>query len=108
MLLFGAKRVVNITPPELQQRLEKGEKPQIIDVREPWEYKEGHIPGSILRPLGQIRIWSKELNQDDEIVLLCRTGARSETAFQYLQAAGFKNLKNVRGGIVDWRGPVEH
>ncbi|MFZ5824290.1 MAG: rhodanese-like domain-containing protein [Bacillota bacterium] len=103
--LFGP-RMNNISTAELQARLEKGEKPIIIDVREPWEYAEGHVPGSILKPVGQIRSWSNQLKKDDEIILICRTASRSAMAYQYLAALGFTNLRNVAGGIVTWRGAV--
>ncbi|HEY3366977.1 MAG TPA: rhodanese-like domain-containing protein [Symbiobacteriaceae bacterium] len=106
MFAFGANRIVNITPADVKQRLEAGEKPLLIDVREPWEHAEGHIPGSILHPLGQIRAWSGALNKQDEIIVYCRTASRSVGAAQYLQAMGFKNVKNMSGGIIFWRGAV--
>lgn len=107
MFSFGASRVQNITAQELQSRLEAGEKPVIIDVREDWEYEEGHVPGSILRPLGDIRNWANEFDKSKEIILVCRTASRSGVAYRYLKANGFKNLKNMIGGIITWRGEVE-
>jgi rhodanese-related sulfurtransferase len=106
MFAFGSARAVNISPVELQQRIEKGEKPVIVDVREPWEYAEGHIPGSVLRPLGQIRAWASEFKTADELVLVCRTASRSAAAYRFLQSQGFTNLKNMSGGMVMWRGKV--
>ncbi|MFZ5817160.1 MAG: rhodanese-like domain-containing protein [Bacillota bacterium] len=105
MFAFGP-RMNNISTAELQSRLEKGEKLTVIDVREPWEYAEGHVPGSLLRPLGQIRSWAQEFNKKDEIILICRTASRSAMAYQYLTAMGFTNVKNVSGGIITWRGAV--
>ncbi len=105
MLGFGA-RITNVSAGELQDRLAKGGKLTVIDVREPGEYAEGHIPGSVLRPLDQIRTWGHELNKDEEIFLVCRSGARSTVAYKYLQSLGFKNLRNVSGGIITWRGSV--
>jgi len=105
MFGFGPK-MNNITTAELQARLERGEKPIIVDVREPWEYAEGHVPGSVLKPLGNIRAWAGELNKNDEILLICRTASRSAMAYQYLTAQGFRNVKNVAGGIITWRGAV--
>lgn len=107
MFGFGAAKLPQIHASELQKQLEGGAKPLIIDVREPWEYAEGHIPGSLLRPLGQIRTWAGKLNPQDEIVVYCRTASRSASATQYLQTAGFKNVKNMSGGIISWRGKVE-
>lgn len=106
MLAF-ATRMVNVTTNELQERLKKGEKPTIIDVREPWEYAEGHVPGSVLKPVGQIYSWIKEYDKAAEIYLICRTASRSAAACRFMQAQGFKNVRNVSGGIISWRGPIE-
>jgi len=105
--MFGFGPKLNaISTAELQERLEKGEKLTIIDVREPWEYAEGHVPGSVLKPLGEIRTWANELKKQDEILLICRTASRSAMAYQFLNRMGFTNLKNVSGGMVTWRGKV--
>lgn len=106
MLAFGA-RMAAVTTGELQVRLGKGERPVVIDVRDPWEYAEGHIPGSVLRPLGQIRSWVNEFDKGAEIFLICRTAARSAMAYQFMHALGFKNVRNVSGGIITWRGAIE-
>lgn len=103
---FGP-RIEEISTAELQTRLEKGEKLVIIDVREPDEYAAGHVPGAVLKPLGQIQTWARELDKDEEILLFCRSGNRSSQAYRYLHSQGFTKLKNVAGGILDWRGPVE-
>lgn len=105
MFGFGPK-MASISTAELQARLERGERPVIIDVREPWEYAEGHVPGAVLKPLGQIRSWAAELNRNDEILLICRTASRSAMAYQFLTRLGFTNVKNVEGGMVTWRGKV--
>lgn len=107
MFAFGAPRMVNISTADLQQRLAAGENPLVIDVREDWEYEEGHVPGSVLKPLGYIRQWAQELDKNEEILLICRTASRSAAAYQYLKSLGFSNLKNVSGGIITWRGPIE-
>lgn len=104
--LFGPK-MNTISTAELQSRLEAGEKLTIIDVREDWEYAEGHVPGSVLKPLGQIRTWANLLDKNKELLLICRTASRSAMAYQFLNSAGFTNLKNVTGGMVTWRGAVE-
>lgn len=107
MFAFGMPRMNNISAMDLQQGLASGEKPVIIDVREDWEFAEGRIPGSILRPLHQIRRWSQEFRKDQDIVLVCRTASRSAVAYQFLQSLGFTKLRNMSGGIVTWRGAVE-
>lgn len=106
MFGFGPK-INTVTTAELEDRLKKGDKLTIIDVREPWEYAEGHIPGSVLKPLGQIRAWAAEFDKNTELHLFCRSASRSAQAYQFLNAMGFKNLKNVGGGMIAWRGPVE-
>lgn len=106
MFNFGA-RTLDISTHELKERLDKGESLTVIDVREPWEYAEGHVPGSILRPLGQIRTWASEFDHENELILICRTASRSAVAYQVLQTMKFKNLRNVSGGIITWRGKVE-
>jgi len=105
MFGFGPK-IASITTAELQDRLERGEKLTIIDVREPWEYAEGHVPGAVLKPLGQIQTWAAELSKNDEVLLICRTASRSAMACQFLTRMGFTHVKNVEGGMVAWRGKV--
>ncbi|MHB9144868.1 MAG: rhodanese-like domain-containing protein [Symbiobacteriia bacterium] len=100
-------QVNNISAKELQDQLTAGRQVTVIDVREPWEYEEGHIPGSTLLPLGQIPQWSKTLDKDEEIILVCRSGSRSVGAYQYLDRLGFTNLRNMVGGMITWRGSVE-
>ncbi|RPF52160.1 sulfurtransferase TusA family protein [Aquisalibacillus elongatus] len=90
----------------LKDRLEGDEQITILDVREPAEYAFGHIPGSINIPLGELEDRSEELNQDDDIHVICRTGNRSDLAAQKLSGKGFSSVKNVVPGMKDWDGPV--
>ncbi|HYG60474.1 MAG TPA: rhodanese-like domain-containing protein [Symbiobacteriaceae bacterium] len=105
MFGFGT-RTVNVTTQELQEKIKRGEKLTVIDVREPWEYAEGHLPGSVLRPVGQIRTWANDYDKEAELYLICRTASRSAVAAKFLQSLGFKNVRNVSGGIISWRGQV--
>jgi rhodanese-related sulfurtransferase len=92
-----------ITVEELKARRDAGAKLRLIDVREPSEYNVAQIEDSELKPLGQIQQWSQELkDKDEEIVIHCHHGMRSERACQYLSAQGFNNVKNLIGGIDDW------
>jgi len=92
-----------ITVEELKAKLDAGEKFRLIDVREPSEYSVAKIEGSDLRPLGQIVNWAQEpADKDEEIVLHCHHGMRSDRACQYLAAQGFTNVKNLIGGIDEW------
>ena len=74
----------------------------IIDVREPNEYAQIRARGAVLLPLGRLNNRTKDLPRDREILLMCRTGARSANATQFLAANGFENVTNVNGGIMAW------
>ncbi|ALS21505.1 MULTISPECIES: rhodanese-like domain-containing protein [Paenibacillus] len=91
-----------ITPAEVKQRIESGEKLFILDVREPEEIALGMIPGAKSIPLMQIPERLAEIPQDGETILVCRSGNRSGRAYEYLEAQGFKGLKNMTGGMLEW------
>jgi rhodanese-related sulfurtransferase len=74
----------------------------IIDVREPNEYDQLRARGAVLLPLGRLNSRVKDLPRDRQLLLMCRTGGRSQNATQFLQAQGFDNVSNVSGGIVAW------
>lgn len=74
----------------------------LIDVREPWEYDEVHIPGITLIPMNQIPDRLDEIPRDREVIVTCRTGNRSGQVTDYLRQAGFDNVHNMAGGIVAW------
>ncbi len=95
----------NITVQELKARIDSGEKLNIIDVREPDEYKEFNINGKLV-PLGQIMSMQlDELDgmQNEELIIHCRAGRRSVQACMMLETAGFTNLVNVEGGTLAWQ-----
>ena len=97
----------DISVSELKKRLDADEKDFIfIDVREPYEYAEFNL-GAQLIPLGIIvQAASGELadDKDAEIIVHCRSGARSGQAKMILTNMGFKNVRNVLGGVLAWRG----
>ena len=74
----------------------------LIDVREQYEYDEGHIPGVTLIPLGTIPNRLDEIPTDKEVIFLCRSGNRSNQATQFLQQQGFDNIHNMLGGMNAW------
>jgi rhodanese-related sulfurtransferase len=88
-----------ISPLEVKEKREEGESFILLDVREPSEYQAAHIDGSLLIPLGQLSTRMNELDPDKEIITLCHHGIRSQTALGLLVRAGFKNVKNLTGGI---------
>jgi len=92
----------NISPLDLKTKLDRGEKPVLLDVREPWEYQLAHIDGSLLIPLNEIAARKEEIESETEVVILCHHGIRSLAALEYLRRQGFTNLKNLAGGIDAW------
>lgn len=73
----------------------------LLDVREDWEYAAGHIPGTVLIPLGQLSNRLSELPTDKTIVAICRSGNRSTQATQLLKQSGF-TVHNMEGGMLAW------
>ena len=96
-----------ITSVELKQRMDRGDRPRIIDVREPNEYQINRIPGSELIPLGEVPKRYRELDPDEEIVVHCKMGSRSAKAADFLRSVGFKRVLNLKGGILDWIDKVD-
>lgn len=93
-----------ITPEEVKQRLEAGEKLNLVDVREPGEHADFNI-GGILHPLGRIREMDAdglEDLKDKEVIVYCRSGNRSGQAAMMLETMGFTNVKNLIGGMLSW------
>jgi SulP family sulfate permease len=95
--------VAGISPQTLWQQLSNGQRlPLVIDVREPREFKRGHIPGALLIPLSTLFSEEPTLPQDRDIVLVCRSGRRSRQAASLLQNEGYENLLILRGGMLAW------
>ncbi|MGE5702990.1 MAG: sulfurtransferase TusA family protein [Clostridia bacterium] len=103
----AAKYPHTITTKELQEKRENQEQITILDVREPAEVGFQRIPGAISIPLGVLESRLRELNPEDEIAVVCRSGNRSDLACQLLAEKGFKNVKNVLSGMNEWTGPIE-
>jgi len=74
----------------------------IIDVRELEEFAVGRIPGATLIPLGELASRTDEVPADKPVVMVCRSGNRSAQAVQILQKAGFTNIHNMTGGMIEW------
>lgn len=99
--------VPEITPVELKRLMDEKKMPVLIDVREPHEFEICRIPGSTLIPLGEVPARMHELNSADEIVVHCRSGARSAQAVNFLMKAGFRKIHNLQGGILAWSDQVD-
>src|SRR5882672_2417378 len=95
------------TSVDLKKRIDAGDDVFILDVREPNEYQICRIPGSVLIPLGELPRRYAELPKDKDIVAHCKMGGRSAKAQEFLQSVGFKRVKNLRGGILDWIDKVD-
>ncbi|HZD57828.1 MAG TPA: molybdopterin-synthase adenylyltransferase MoeB [Anaerolineales bacterium] len=99
----------DITAIELAERLRNdGQHIKLIDVREPHELEISKIDGAKLIPLGQLAARMSELDSADEIVLFCKSGTRSARALELLASAGFRKMKNLKGGINAWAREVDH
>jgi rhodanese-related sulfurtransferase len=97
--------MTNITAEEVKQRLDAGEKLHLIDVREPHENAEFNIGGKLL-PIGHIQSMQTEEIEDlknEEVILYCRSGNRSGISAAILDQLGFKNTKNLTGGMLGWQ-----
>ena len=89
----------NITPRGLKSRLDAGERPVLLDVREPWEFELARIEGSKLIPMSRLEERFAELDPDAETVVICHHGNRSAYVAQALRRAGFENVLNLDGGL---------
>jgi phage shock protein E len=82
----------------------------VLDVREQWEYDEGHIPGVVHIPMNDVPGRLSEIPTDKTVIVSCRSGNRSGQVSAYLRDAGFSNIHNLDGGILAWQSaglPVE-
>jgi len=89
----------NITASGLKRRLDAGEHPILLDVREPWEFELARIEGSKLIPMSQLGERFTELDPGAETVVICHHGNRSSYVTQALQRAGFEKVLNLEGGL---------
>jgi rhodanese-related sulfurtransferase len=97
--------MTNISVEELRKRMEAGEKINLIDCREPHEYAEFNIGGQLI-PIGRfqtMQVDELEDLKDEEVIIHCRSGNRSGQACLLLDTMGFKNTRNVVGGMLEWQ-----
>jgi rhodanese-related sulfurtransferase len=94
---------MDITVQELKEKLDNGEKFVFLDVREPWEFEEFNL-GAQLIPVGSFmdHLGDLEEHRNDEIIVHCRSGARSGMAKNILESYGFTNVRNTLGGVLAW------
>lgn len=99
--------VQQLSAQELAERLKSDNKPTVLDVREQWEYDIAHIPSSRLVPLSELQMTVATLDKNDDFVVMCHSGMRSEMAAQWMQAQGFSRVANLAGGIESWSLTVD-
>lgn len=93
--------IVALSPQDAHTKLsQKGV--VMIDVREPDEYRAGHVKGSTLMPLGTVSQRWQELSSFEEVIVICRSGNRSMVACRQLSALGITKVANLHGGIMAW------
>lgn len=96
-----------ISAEELKERMERGDKLEVIDVREEDEYEVARIEGVRLLPLSRFPEWAGTLSPEAEIVFMCHHGIRSAQVCSYLAREGFENLYNLAGGIDAWSCEID-
>ena len=94
-------------PMELKARLAAGDKLQLLDVRQDWEFQTARIEGSILIPMGQVASRIAELDSAAETVVICHHGGRSMQVAGLLEQLGFPNVINLAGGVDAWARSVD-
>lgn len=101
------KHARTISNEELEQKLKDSPNVKIVDVREPAEFAFSSIPGAVSIPFGQLEQRAGELDKDEELYLICRTGNRSDMAAQLLAEKGYDRVVNVVPGMSAWKGSVQ-
>lgn len=95
-----------ISAKDVQKDLGQGQALNLIDVREVDEVEAGHIPGTLHIPLGLLEFRMNELSKNESYIIVCRSGARSGRATQFLESQGF-DVANMVGGMLAWEGEVQ-
>lgn len=102
------KRAPSISPAEARTYVEQRRLSEyrLLDVRQPVEYEQGHLPGALLIPLSDLQGSLGHIDQDKTVIVYCRSGNRSLSATNLLRSAGFKNVFNMDGGILSYGGTI--
>ena len=99
--------MAEITPQELKTRLERDDRPLLLDVRQDWETKLCRLANAVHIPIEEIEFRTGELDPNDEIVVYCHQGVRSAAVADYLRQLGFRDVKNLSGGLDAWARAVD-
>lgn len=95
-----------LSPGEVDEAIHEGKSIVVIDVREPGEFADGRIPSAKNIPLRDVQARAAEIPRDQEVVLVCRSGNRSEVAWEQLLKLGYTRVHNMEGGMKAWQGEV--
>jgi adenylyltransferase/sulfurtransferase len=98
--------IPQITVTELKQRIDAGQAPFILDVREPFEYQIANIGGKLI-PQGEVPQRLSEIDRDREVVVQCKSGGRSQRIAEFLKQAGYPKVVNLAGGIIAWSNEID-
>ncbi|MEX2595403.1 MAG: rhodanese-like domain-containing protein [Salibacteraceae bacterium] len=96
-----------ITVSELKNRMDNNADFQLIDVRELSEYEYCCIPGAEIIPMGEIITKLDRIDRDKEVIIHCKSGGRSGSVVNALMSRGFKNVCNLKGGILAWSAEID-
>ncbi len=98
--------IPQITVKELKRRIDAGENPYILDVREPWEYVIAQIGGRLI-PQNEIPQRIAEIDREREVIVHCHSGVRSQRVAEFLKQSGFPRVANLAGGINAWSVEID-
>ena len=98
---------MEISPQDLKVRLDQNDRPLLLDVRQDWETRLCRLDNAVHIPIEEIELRVEELNPEEEIVVYCHQGVRSAAVAEYLRQLGFKNVKNLAGGLDYWAQTVD-
>jgi rhodanese-related sulfurtransferase len=96
-----------ISPQQLKARLDRGDRPVLLDVRQDWETKLCRLDNAVHIPIEEIELRTEELNHEDEIVVYCHQGVRSAAVAAFLREQGFPKAVNLAGGLDHWARTVD-
>ncbi len=100
--LSQAVGLANVTSRQAQAVMSKNKRVFVLDVRTPDEFRQAHLKGSVLIPLGELNRRVQEIPRDRPVMVYCAVGARSATAASFLASKGYRDVYNMTDGIVGW------
>jgi rhodanese-related sulfurtransferase len=96
-----------ISPQDLKAKLDRHEAPLLLDVRQDWETQLCRLPNAVHIPIEEIELRVEELSPEDPMVVYCHAGVRSAAVAEYLRSRGFKDVRNLAGGLDLWARTVD-